>query len=389
MKDPLHHPLKNKSKSRSFERITHIPLFTALSPSASSTSSIVSSSSNSLSPGVIRTHHIIANIDDSPLLKRVQQLHSSNLICCDCGSSKTVDWISINLLCVLCIKCSGVHRSLGTHVSKVRSLTLDSFKDIELRYLIKHNLRNDLVNEIYEELMTKTEKINSNATDLQRSKFINEKYLNKKFVNDSNLDYNSTLKLIIKGIHNENINFLQIAIAKSKLSLRKLSQEYDLENENDPTKKNNISLFKYSLKHNIKKDSNLIFNITEFLLINDILIDTNIPTDLEAQKKWPHEALEYWNNKLDIYGDTFLSIKSNKQQTNTIIEEKQLPSKSNNHTNNKKRGNSIKRWSLASIPKAPQNIISMHKSLKRKKDPTSNQIISSTTATIASPPSVP
>lgn len=34
-------------------------------------------------------------------------------------------WASINLGLTLCIQCSGIHRSLGTHVSKVRSLTLD------------------------------------------------------------------------------------------------------------------------------------------------------------------------------------------------------------------------------------------------------------------------
>lgn len=44
--------------------------------------------------------------------------------CSDCHRSNP-DWCSINLGVMLCIECSGIHRSLGSHVSKVRSVTLD------------------------------------------------------------------------------------------------------------------------------------------------------------------------------------------------------------------------------------------------------------------------
>lgn len=42
-----------------------------------------------------------------------------NNACCDCGSPDP-RWASINLGITLCIECSGIHRSFGVHLSKVR-----------------------------------------------------------------------------------------------------------------------------------------------------------------------------------------------------------------------------------------------------------------------------
>lgn len=52
----------------------------------------------------------------SPLVKMVLE---ENNTCADCGKSKP-DWVSLNLGILVCLECSGVHRSLGVHVSKVR-----------------------------------------------------------------------------------------------------------------------------------------------------------------------------------------------------------------------------------------------------------------------------
>ncbi|GAC94961.1 potential Arf GTPase-activating protein [Pseudozyma hubeiensis SY62] len=49
---------------------------------------------------------------------------ADNKVCVDCKKNDP-RWASWNLGCFLCIRCSGIHRSMGTHISKVKSIDLD------------------------------------------------------------------------------------------------------------------------------------------------------------------------------------------------------------------------------------------------------------------------
>lgn len=122
-----------------------------------------------------------SSISGSRIVDLVRNLDTSNHYCADCGQQSKVEWISINLLVVLCIDCSGVHRSLGTHISKVRSLTLDTVSFTpDFVELVKH-VNNGLVNSIWEAKLPKPK--NPAKIIEHRMSFIREKYIEKRYVN--------------------------------------------------------------------------------------------------------------------------------------------------------------------------------------------------------------
>ncbi|KAJ9151221.1 Stromal membrane-associated protein [Pleurostoma richardsiae] len=59
-----------------------------------------------------------------------------NKICADCKRNKHPRWASWNLGVFICIRCSGIHRGMGTHISRVKSVDLDSWTDEQLQSIL-------------------------------------------------------------------------------------------------------------------------------------------------------------------------------------------------------------------------------------------------------------
>lgn len=58
-----------------------------------------------------------------------------NSICFDCGS-KQANWASVNNAIVLCITCSGNHRSLGVNISYIKSVSLDKWSENQVKMML-------------------------------------------------------------------------------------------------------------------------------------------------------------------------------------------------------------------------------------------------------------
>ncbi|KAM6997512.1 stromal membrane-associated protein 1-like isoform 5-T5 [Tautogolabrus adspersus] len=99
-----------------------------------------------------------------------------NKYCADC-EAKGPRWASWNLGVFMCIRCAGIHRNLGVHISRVKSVNLDQWTPEQIQSMV--DMGNRRARQLYEAHLP--EGFKRPQTDQAVEVFIRDKYERKKY----------------------------------------------------------------------------------------------------------------------------------------------------------------------------------------------------------------
>ncbi|XP_021107668.1 arf-GAP with SH3 domain, ANK repeat and PH domain-containing protein 1 isoform X10 [Heterocephalus glaber] len=136
------------------------------------------------------------------IIEDVQRL-PGNDVCCDCGSSEPT-WLSTNLGILTCIECSGIHREMGVHISRIQSLELDKLGTSEL--LLAKNVGNNSFNEIMEANLPSPSPKPTPSSDMTvRKEFITAKYVDHRFSRKTCSSSSAKLNELLEAIKSRDL----------------------------------------------------------------------------------------------------------------------------------------------------------------------------------------
>ncbi|XP_067010405.2 arfGAP with SH3 domain, ANK repeat and PH domain-containing protein isoform X2 [Anabrus simplex] len=135
------------------------------------------------------------------IIRYVQKLPGNDR-CCDCNSQNDATWLSTNFGIIVCIECSGIHRDLGVHISRIQSLTLDNVGTSQL--LLARHMSNTMFNDVMEARL-RSNKPTPSSTMEERYEFIRAKYVEKKYVERTCADERDLLSDLEHAVNNKDL----------------------------------------------------------------------------------------------------------------------------------------------------------------------------------------
>uniref|UniRef100_A0A8B9S259 ArfGAP with RhoGAP domain, ankyrin repeat and PH domain 3 n=1 Tax=Apteryx owenii TaxID=8824 RepID=A0A8B9S259_APTOW len=158
-----------EAKNRSFELITPLKIFSFMAESDREKREWM----EALQEAIAETLY------DYEVAEKIWS-NKANKYCADCRAQNP-DWASINLCVVICKQCAGQHRSLGSNISKVQSLKLDTSvwsNEIVQLFIM---LGNDRANRFWAARLPTAEALYPDASAEQRRDFISRKYRDGRY----------------------------------------------------------------------------------------------------------------------------------------------------------------------------------------------------------------
>ncbi|XP_049591804.1 stromal membrane-associated protein 1 [Syngnathus scovelli] len=192
-----------------------------------------------------------------------------NKYCADC-EAKGPRWASWNLGVFMCIRCAGIHRNLGVHISRVKSVNLDQWTPEQMQSMV--DMGNGRAKQLYEAHLP--ENFCRPQTDQAVEIFIRDKYERKKY-------YDEALATTLKsgeGAPHSNSSSSQADRSKHEKEREKKKDEKKKEKDSD--------------RNNVKSESRASPKKSPDAAVDLLSLDTP-----DGQRKSPTI-----NDEVDIFG---------------------------------------------------------------------------------------
>ncbi|XP_048352180.1 stromal membrane-associated protein 1 isoform X2 [Sphaerodactylus townsendi] len=148
-----------------------------------------------------------------------------NKYCADC-EAKGPRWASWNTGVFICIRCAGIHRNLGVHISRVKSVNLDQWTPEQIQCM--QEMGNTKARLLYEANLP--ENFRRPQTDQAVEFFIRDKYEKKKYYDKNAMPSSETAQPLASSPS------LQAASEKVKMEKEKEKKKEEKKKDRDPEK---------------------------------------------------------------------------------------------------------------------------------------------------------